>query len=78
VNDLDVHHEAPAVGEEVHMPGPSVIPFISAIGITLIVIGTTIDWIFTGIGLVIFILTTIRWIADVRRDVGELPEEHPH
>jgi Flp pilus assembly protein TadB len=74
VNELE--QEAPPVGEEVHLPGPSLIPLLSAVGITLIVIGTTINWIFTIIGAVIFILTTIRWIRDTRRDVAALPEEH--
>jgi hypothetical protein len=68
--------EAPPVGEEIHLPGPTLIPFVSAIGITLIVIGTTINWLFTIIGGVIFVLTTIRWIRDTRRDVAALPEEH--
>jgi hypothetical protein len=68
--------EAPPVGEEIHLPGPTLIPVVSAVGITLIVIGTTINWIFTIIGGVIFVLTTIRWIRDTRRDVAALPEEH--
>jgi hypothetical protein len=68
--------EAPPVGEEIHLPGPTLIPFVSAIGITLIVIGTTINWLFTIIGGVIFVLTTIRWIRDTRRDVAALPDEH--
>jgi hypothetical protein len=67
---------APPVGEEIHLPGPTLIPFVSAIGITLIVIGTTIDWIFSAIGAVIFIITTVMWIRDTRRDVAELPEHH--
>lgn len=71
-----VPEDPPPVGEEVHLPGPSLIPFMSAIGITLIVIGTTIDWIFSVIGAIIFLITTYRWIRDTRRDVAELPEEH--
>ena len=35
---------APPVGEEIHLPGPSVLPLVTAVGITLAVIGTTIDW----------------------------------
>jgi heme/copper-type cytochrome/quinol oxidase subunit 1 len=51
---------------------------MSAIGITLIVIGTTITPILSIIGGVIFVWTTIRWIKDTRRDVSELPEDHLH
>jgi hypothetical protein len=69
-------HQVPPAGEEIHLPGPTLIPFISAIGITLIVIGTTINVIFMIIGGVIFIVTTAIWIRDTRRDVAALPEEH--
>jgi Flp pilus assembly protein TadB len=68
--------EAPPAGEEVHLPGPTLIPFISAIAITLIVVGTTLGWIFSIVGLVILILTMVSWIRDTRRDVEALPEEH--
>jgi hypothetical protein len=67
---------APPSGEELHLPAPSVIPFAMAIGITLIVIGTTITWFLSVIGGVIFIVTLVRWIRDTRRDVAALPDEH--
>jgi len=72
----EVEQNPPPVGEEVHLPGPSLIPFVSAISITLIVIGTTIDWIFSAVGAVLFIITTVRWIRDTREGIAELPEEH--
>ena len=74
----EVDQNVPPAGEEIHLPGPTLIPFVSAIGLTLIVIGTTIDWIFSAIGAVIFIITTVMWIRDTRRDVSQLPEEHRH
>jgi hypothetical protein len=74
----EVPEEAPPVGEEVHIPGPTVLPFVTAIGITLMVVGTTINWIFSGIGLAIFIVVVFLWIRDVRRDIGDLPEERVH
>jgi hypothetical protein len=74
----DIPTEAPPVGEEIHLPGPSLIPFLSAISITLIVVGTTINWMFSALGGVLFIVTTVRWIRDTRRDIAELPEEHHH
>jgi hypothetical protein len=74
----EIEQQAPPVGEEIHLPGPTLIPLMCAVGITLAVIGTTIDWIFSAIGVVIFVLTTIRWIRDTRRDVAQLPEEHSH
>jgi hypothetical protein len=72
----EIEQQAPPVGEEIHLPGPSLIPLLCAIGITLAVIGTTINWLFSIIGVIIFVLTTIRWVRDTRREVSELPEEH--
>jgi hypothetical protein len=73
----EVQQQAPPAGEELHLPGPSLIPLFNAIGITLIVIGTTVfPPIPAVIGGIIFIVTTVRWIRDTRRDVAALPEEH--
>jgi hypothetical protein len=72
----EIEPTTPPAGEEIHLPGPSIIPFVSAIGITMIVIGTTINWWITIAGGVILIVTTIRWIMDTRRDIDELPEDH--
>jgi chromate transport protein ChrA len=72
----DVDPQTPPVGEEIHLPGPTILPFACAIGITLIVIGTTITWILTIIGAIIFLVTVLRWVRETRRDVEALPEEH--
>jgi hypothetical protein len=76
-----VHAESepvPPVGEEIHLPGGSVIPLTVAIGTTLLVIGTTI-WIgWSVIGAIILVISISLWVRDVRRDVEALPEEHHH
>ena len=59
----------PPTGEEIHLPGPSLIPIFSAVGITFIVIGTTVGYWLMIVGGVIFIYTTIRWIAETRREM---------
>jgi hypothetical protein len=64
------------VGEEIHLPDPSLIPVLSALGITLAVVGLVINWLITAAGVVIFVATTIRWIRDTRRHIDELPLEH--
>jgi hypothetical protein len=75
----DVQQDAPPAGEEIHLPGPSLLPFAMAIGITLIVIGTTVFAPLPIIpGAIIFIYTLQRWIRDTRRDIAALPEEHTH
>ena len=69
---------APPAGEEIHLPGPSVLQVVMAAGITLVVIGTTINLMFSAIGLIVVVVTAIRWISDTRRDVEQLPDEHLH
>ncbi len=66
----------PPAGEELHLPGPSLIPLLCAVGITLIVVGTTLTFIISIIGLIIFVVTVAIWIRDTRRDVAQLPEDH--
>lgn len=69
-------HDVPPVGEEIHLPGPSLLPLLSALAITAMVIGTTISWYLSIAGLILFVVTTVRWIRDSSRDIDELPEDH--
>lgn len=69
----------PPVGEEIHLPGPSLLPILNAVGITLSIIGITLGWELIAVGLPLFLVTTYKWIASTRRDIAELPPEHsPH
>jgi hypothetical protein len=77
VND-DHPVPAPPAGEELHLPGPSLLPLLAAIAITLIVVGTTISLIISIVGLVALVVIVWLWVRDTRRDVAELPEEHSH
>jgi hypothetical protein len=75
----DAEHSSapvPPAGEEIHLPGPTIIPLVTAIGITFIVIGTTLGWWLSIVGGVIVVLMVVRWIQDTRRDVESLPEQH--
>jgi hypothetical protein len=71
-----VDPETPPVGEEIHLPGPSLLPLVSAIGITLTIVGTTLTLIISAVGLIIVVVTTVMWIRDTRRDIAQLPDEH--
>jgi hypothetical protein len=68
---------APPAGEQVHMPEPSVLPVINAAALALAIVSLTLSWWVVGAAMIVFIATTIRWIADVRRDISNLPLEHP-
>ena len=70
--------QVPPVGEEVHLPGPSALPIVMAFGVTLAICGLTLSWIMVGAGVIIFLITTVRWVRDTRRDIDELPLEHEH
>ena len=72
------HDETPPVGEEIHLPGPSLLPLLAAIGITCMVVGTTLGWWLSIIGLILFVVVTAVWIRDTRRDIDDLPEDHGH
>ncbi|HWC87445.1 MAG TPA: hypothetical protein VG388_12970 [Solirubrobacteraceae bacterium] len=73
----DFEHPVPPAGEDVHLPGPTIKPFLVGAGITLAVVGITIFPPYLVIvGLVLFVVTTYKWIQDVRHDIGALPEEH--
>ena len=67
---------APPPGEAVHLPGPSYLPVIVALGVTLIVVGVVISFFITALGLLITLVAVIRWVRDTREDISELPLEH--
>jgi hypothetical protein len=69
--------EVPPAGEEIHLPGPSIVPVLTAVGITLALVGVTISLILVIAGALLTIGCVIRWIADTRRDIDELPLD-PH
>jgi FtsH-binding integral membrane protein len=66
----------PPVGEEIHLPGPSLLPILNAAGITLALIGITLGWELSVVGGILFVVTTWKWIASTRRDIAALPPEH--
>jgi hypothetical protein len=72
----DYEIEAPPAGEQIHMPRPSLIPLLNAVGLTIAIIGVTVSRVLIIAGLVLFLVTTVRWIRDVARDIEELPAEH--
>jgi hypothetical protein len=66
----------PPVGEEIHLPGPSLLPIFNAAGITLALLGITLGWLLLVVGLALFIVTTVMWIVSTKRDIAELPLDH--
>ena len=68
--------DVPPTGEEVHLPGPTILPLLTAAGITIAVIGVTINLILVIGGAILTIVCVARWIMDTRREIDELPLDH--
>jgi hypothetical protein len=68
--------EVPPAGEEIHLPEPSILPLLSAVAITLILIGLTTTLLLSLAGGTLLVWTSARWIKDVRTDMDHLPWDH--
>ena len=68
----------PPVGEEIHLPGPSLQPLLLAVGIATTLVGITTALFLVIIGAVLALGTLIVWIRDARREFDHLPSEHRH
>jgi hypothetical protein len=66
----------PPPSEEIHLPEPSYLPALVALGITLAVTGVVLSWAIAGIGLVIAVAATVRWVRQTREEMAELPLDH--
>jgi hypothetical protein len=70
---MSLDPEVPPAGEQVHLPGPSILPVLTGVGITLTLVGITTFIELTIIGAILTIGCVVRWIKDTRRDIDELP-----
>ena len=69
-------HDAPPVGEEIHLPGPSLLPLMLAFGITLTLVSLTFSWILVAAGALITVVAIVQWVRSTAHDIAELPPEH--
>jgi hypothetical protein len=65
--------DVPPAGEEIHLPGPSILPVLTALGITLALVGVTTFIELTVIGVLITLYAVVRWIKETRSEIDELP-----
>jgi hypothetical protein len=72
----DPQTQVPPTGEEIHLPGPTILPLLTAAGITIALVGVTTTWIFSIAGGLLAIVCVWRWISDTRRDISNLPLDH--
>jgi hypothetical protein len=67
--------QPPEPTELVYIAKPSWVPAITALGLTLVVVGLFTLWAYSMIGAVIALLALRTWIGQARRDVARLPGE---
>jgi Cytochrome c oxidase subunit IV len=61
--------------EQIHLPGPSVIPLVTAAALTVTLVGLILSWWFVLAGGIILVIAVSRWIRLVREDMASLPTE---
>lgn len=66
----------PPPGEPIHLPGPSYLPVLVAVGVTIALVGVVLNWFICGLGVAITLVASLRWAGQTRREMAELPLEH--
>ena len=54
--------------EEIHLPKPSVWPFVCGLGITLAACGVLTSLVFSVAGLLVMVWALAGWIGELRHD----------
>jgi hypothetical protein len=62
--------------EEVHLPEPSYLPVVLALGITIAVVGVVLSLVLAALGLILTVVVIVLWIRQTREEMAELPLEH--
>ena len=70
--------EVPPAGEEIHLPGPSLLPLFTAIGVTLALVGITTKIELTIVGAIITVICVFRWVRSTQHEIDELPVDANH
>jgi hypothetical protein len=65
--------DVPPSGEEIHLPGPTILPVLTAFGVTLLLVGITTFIELTVLGALITLYAVGRWIRETRNEIDELP-----
>jgi hypothetical protein len=68
-------HRANGSREQIHLPGNTLLPLYTALGITLALLGLILSWQFVAVGGAITALSVYLWIKAATRDYERLPRE---
>ena len=66
----------PQPTEEVHLPDPSYMPVLLAVGVWITLVGVTVSWFLAAFGILLSAVIIVRWTRFARREMRELPLEH--
>jgi hypothetical protein len=61
--------------EEIHLPGPSLLPAFTGVGITLALLGLIYSWWIVAVGAAVTLIAAIAWVRAVRDEIESLPAE---
>jgi len=68
--------QLPPPAEEIHLPEPSYLPAVMALGATIALVGIIMSVVVVAIGLILVVVSLVRWIRQTRAEMAELPLEH--
>lgn len=74
----DLNGSAPPAGDEIHMPESSIVPLVNSAALAGAIVCITLSWLLVAVFMAVFLISTIRWVADTRRDIAQLPLDHSH
>jgi hypothetical protein len=69
----ELEPQPPPVGEEIHLPPPTVVPALTAVGVTLLLVGLTTFIELTVIGGLLTVGCVVSWIKTARAELEDLP-----
>ena len=68
-------HRGNGAREQIHLPGNTLLPLYTALGITLALMGLILSWPFVAVGGAITALCVYFWIKAAGQDYERLPRE---
>jgi hypothetical protein len=71
------HHRNGGNGarEQIHLPGNTLLPLYTAIGLTVALLGLILSWPFVAVGGAIIAVSVYFWIKAASEDYERLPRE---
>ena len=76
MTDPAAGNSPPPPSEDIHLPGPSYLPALVALGVTVALVGVLLSWFVFAAGVILFVIPLVLWIREAREELAELPLEH--